>query len=64
MFEAITKLYKELGFDGTNLINDIKHDYLTENEARNGRTVLYYLDDAKYLYYYLKFFRQNPLHSM
>lgn len=40
---AITKLYKEIGFE--DVLNDIEHDYLTENTCRNGRDVLWYIDE-------------------
>ena len=42
---AIEKLYKEIGFE--DVLNDIKNDYLTENTCRNGKEVLWYLDENK-----------------
>lgn len=40
------KIYEILGFDEPNINNDRKHDYLTENIARNGREVLWYMDES------------------
>lgn len=41
---AITKLYEELSGEH-NVIEDINNDYLTENTCRNGREVLWYMDN-------------------
>lgn len=46
MLLAIVKLYELLGFDFTDFNIDIKYDYLTENIARNGRSVLWYIDET------------------
>lgn len=42
---AIKELYSLIETE-ENIINDIEHDYLTENTARNGREVLWY-DDGR-----------------
>lgn len=43
MLEALLKLYEEINFQ--DVIEDIKHAHLTENTCRNGRTVLWYMDE-------------------
>lgn len=43
---AIVKLYKELCFECPNVISDIENDALTENVCRNGREVIWYMDEA------------------
>lgn len=43
---AIIKAYQEVGIDNPDVVFDIKYGYLTENEARNGRCVIWYLDAA------------------
>jgi hypothetical protein len=45
--ELIEKLYDYLNFDIESVENDIKHDYLTENKGRNGRTYYWYLDEVR-----------------
>ena len=45
--EALVKLYEEIGFEEPNVIKDINVNYLSECTARNKRTVLWYLDEAK-----------------
>ena len=47
MKEAIEKLYRYMGHDIESVEKDMKHDYLTENEGRNGRTYLWYLDNSE-----------------
>ncbi len=44
---ALVKLYEKIGFDEPDVIKDINEDYLSECTARNKRTVLWYLDEAK-----------------
>lgn len=43
MLVALKKLYEEIGFE--NVLSDIENDYLTENSCRNGRDVLWYMDE-------------------
>lgn len=43
MLKALIKLYQELGTD--NIIDDYKNEYLQEHTARNGNTVLWYIDE-------------------
>lgn len=49
---AIKKLYKELCKEES-VLNDIEHDYLTENTCRNGREVLWYFDGNNELAIYI-----------
>lgn len=53
MLEALEKLYKEIGFENPNIIDDVKNDYLTENTARNGRPMLWYEDNVMEVAIYL-----------
>lgn len=46
MMNALVKLYERLGFDGTNIIDDYNNDYLSENDTRDGREVLWYVDET------------------
>lgn len=41
--DAIKKIYESLNMDGESLFEDIKNDYITLNQARNGRAVVWYL---------------------
>lgn len=41
---AIKELYSLIETEG-DILNDIEHDYLTEQTARNGREVLWYYDN-------------------
>ena len=41
---AMVKLYERIGFNEPAVISDIMHDYLTQNETRSGRSVLWYSD--------------------
>ncbi len=43
---AIKKVYELIGFETPEIIFDIRDDYLTEHEARNGRNVIWYLDET------------------
>lgn len=43
--KALRRLYDALGIDSPDYEEDQAHDYLTENEARNGRGVLWYMDE-------------------
>ena len=43
ILNAIVKLYSVLELDGEGILDDIKNGYLTENDTRSGRTVLWYL---------------------
>ena len=40
----ITRLYEYIGYDGDSIMDDIKNDYLTENEGRDGHWYIWYLD--------------------
>lgn len=53
MLKALEKLYNEIGFENPNIIDDVKNEYLTENTARNGRPVLWYVDNVKEVAIYL-----------
>jgi hypothetical protein len=50
--EQIDKALKELYYfynfpeDYELVLNDLKHDYLTGNVTRNGREVLWYMDES------------------
>lgn len=44
MITAIKKLYEELNMEFH--LEDVKNDYLTQHTARNGKEVLWYLDEA------------------
>ncbi|MCR5837170.1 MAG: hypothetical protein K6G88_11740 [Lachnospiraceae bacterium] len=44
--EVIRKLYEELGFDEPDIVSDISNNYLTEHTARNGKDVLWYVDES------------------
>lgn len=44
MITAIKKLYEELNTEFH--LEDVKNDYLTQHTARNGKEVLWYLDEA------------------
>lgn len=48
---AIKKLYQHLGTDS--VIEDIDGDTLTENQCRNGRNVLWYLDETNNVAIYI-----------
>ena len=45
VLEALKKLYEKLNIDS--ILDDISDDTLTENTARNGRAVLWYLDESQ-----------------
>lgn len=45
VLKAIKKLYKELGISSPDVLADIERDALTENTCRNGRDVVWYLDN-------------------
>lgn len=53
MLAAIKKLYEEIGFEDVDVLSDIEHDYLTENTCRNGRDVLWYIDEANNIAIYI-----------
>lgn len=40
---AIEKIYNKIG--NRNIIDYIRHEYLTENTCRNGRDVLWFMDE-------------------
>ena len=44
--EAIKKVYAYIGHDLASVRNDMEHDYLTENEGRDGHTYLWYMDES------------------
>ena len=49
---AILKLYDNLGRENPDIISDIKSDRLTQNEARSGRSVIWYMDGISSLAIY------------
>lgn len=51
MIEALRALYDELGIEFT--LRDVDKDYLTENTCRNGRKVLWYMDENKCVAIYI-----------
>ncbi len=53
MNKAEQKIYEILGFNKPDINNDRKYDYLTENVARNGREVLWYMDESHNLAIYV-----------
>ena len=46
VLKAIVVLYRYLGFDDPDIINDINHDYLSELTTRSGRDVVWYMDES------------------
>ncbi len=51
--KAIKNIYDTLGLDKPDIKNDRKHGYLTDNVARNGRNVLWYLDETNDIAIYI-----------
>lgn len=45
MLKALKKLYEELNIINPDILSDYDHDYLTKHTARNGRPVLWYLEE-------------------
>lgn len=46
MLQAIIELYKEIGFNSPDVLKDYDNDNLTIHKARNGREVLWYVDES------------------
>ena len=46
VLEAINKVYSIVGY-GEDVFGDIENGYLTENETRSGRDVVWYMDGEK-----------------
>lgn len=44
--EAMAKLYEEMDFENPDIAEDMKNDFLSECKCRNGREVLWYMDEA------------------
>lgn len=44
--ELIQKLYDHIGHDMDGIENDIKFDFLTQNEGRDGKQYLWYMDSG------------------
>ena len=44
--ELIQKLYDHIGHDMDGVENDIKFDFLTQNEGRDGKQYLWYMDSG------------------
>lgn len=42
---ALRRLYERIGY--TDVLTDIANDHVTENTCRNGRTVLWYMDESR-----------------
>ena len=40
------ELYDWIGHDHDSIENDLKHDYLTENQGRDGQWYLWYMDEV------------------
>ena len=53
ILKAIVKLYSVLELDGEGIMDDIKNGYITENDTRSGRTVLWYLDESRNVAIYI-----------
>ncbi len=51
--KAIKEIYNILGVNEPDIENDRKHDYLTDNVARNGRDILWYLDESNNIAIYV-----------
>jgi len=51
--EAIKKAYEEAGYDNPDIIADVDFGYLTLNTARNGRDVVWYLDECNSIAVYV-----------
>ena len=49
---AIKKNYEKLGGQ-CDILNDIEHDYITENTCRNGRDVIWYADESNNIVIYI-----------
>lgn len=47
MIKAIEKVYSVAGIESESIFDDIKKDYLTLNTCRNGREVVWYMDESK-----------------
>lgn len=45
--ELIEKLYGHLGIPASDVENDIAHDYLTDNEGRDGKLYIWYMDENR-----------------
>ena len=45
--KAIIEVYKILGIQDPDIVNDFNNYYITENESRSGRAVIWYLDDSR-----------------
>ena len=43
----VKKLYDHLGISTDGLANDVKCDFLTQNEGRDGKRYLWYMDSGK-----------------
>lgn len=46
-WNAVAKLYDRLDLDDYSAADDIKNDYLTINEGKDGKNYLWYLDENK-----------------
>lgn len=53
MLIALKKLYEELGYEDPDIISDIEHDFLSNATCRNGKEVLWYMDDSKCMAMYI-----------
>lgn len=51
--KAIIKLYDYLGLNENSILDDIKNDFLTENDCRNGRSVIWYNDGSHEMAIYI-----------
>lgn len=47
MLKALKKLYEELNIINPDIMSDYDNDYLTEHTARNGRPVMWYLEEGR-----------------
>ena len=50
---VVRAMYAAHDLNPENILEHISHDVLTENVARNGRDVLWYMDDVKNIALYV-----------
>lgn len=51
VLKAMVKLYQKKG--DSNILDDIEQGYLTDNTARSGREVLWYVDEGNNIAMYI-----------
>ena len=46
ILKSILIIYEKLNTEAPDIIRDINNGYLTDHEARNGRPILWYMDET------------------